>query len=151
MLGNGTDLVLEPGHLTLDDLRMIYEGEHKLSLDPTCRDVVEAAAAAVKHIVDENKTAYGINTGFGRLAQEVIPADKLEDLQRNLVLSHSTGVGPLLGDNIVRLIMVMKAASLARGFSGVRFEVIDALLTFIGHEIYPCIPAKGSVGASGDQ
>lgn len=150
MTANSKAVILEPGHLTLDELRMIYEGGHKLSLDPACRDAVEAGAAAVRNIVDKNKTVYGINTGFGRLAQAVIPKDKLEALQRNLVLSHSTGVGPLLQDNIVRLVMAMKAASLARGFSGVRMEVISALMDFLDHGIYPCIPAKGSVGASGD-
>lgn len=143
-------LILSPGHLTLDELRMIYEGGSTLSLDPACHDAVDDGAAAVQEIVDKNKTVYGINTGFGRLAQEVIPQDKLEALQKNLVLSHSTGVGPLLSDNIVRLVMAMKAASLARGFSGVRMSVIEALMTFLEHEIYPCIPAKGSVGASGD-
>ncbi|MCF8467772.1 MAG: histidine ammonia-lyase [Sneathiella sp.] len=145
-----TLMTVTPGHLSFDDLRRIYEGPVKFALDPTCRDSIDASAAAIQAILEQGKTVYGINTGFGRLAQEVIPTDRLVDLQRNLVLSHSTGVGPLLGDNIVRLIMVMKAASLARGFSGVRFDVIDALLTFLDHEIYPCIPAKGSVGASGD-
>ncbi|MFC4273240.1 histidine ammonia-lyase [Sneathiella chungangensis] len=150
MTANSKAVILEPGHLTLDELRMIYEGGRKLSLDPACRDAVEAGAAAVRNIVDKNKTVYGVNTGFGRLAQAVIPKDKLEALQRNLVLSHSTGVGPLLQDNIVRLVMAMKTASLARGFSGVRMEVINALMEFLDHGIYPCIPAKGSVGASGD-
>ncbi|MZR31870.1 histidine ammonia-lyase [Sneathiella litorea] len=147
---HSTNIILSPGHLTLDELRLIYEGERKLTLDPACRDVVDAGAAAVQKIVEDDRTVYGINTGFGRLAQEIIPQDKLEALQKNLVLSHSTGVGPLLNDNIVRLIMAMKAASLARGFSGVRMSVIDALMTFLEYKIYPCIPAKGSVGASGD-
>ncbi|WP_373089230.1 histidine ammonia-lyase [Sneathiella sp.] len=145
-----TPLTVMPGHMSLDDLRRVYQGPVKLALDPSCLDNIDAGAASIQAIVESGKTVYGINTGFGRLAQEVIPRDKLEDLQRNLVLSHSTGIGPLLDDNIVRLILVMKAASLARGFSGVRAVVIEALLNFIDHEIYPCIPAKGSVGASGD-
>ncbi|WP_339630166.1 histidine ammonia-lyase [uncultured Sneathiella sp.] len=143
-------LTLAPGHMTLDNLRAIFEGGVKIELDPACRDMVDDSAEVVQTILKEGRTVYGINTGFGRLAQEVIPADKLEQLQRNLVLSHSTGTGTLLGDDIVRLVMAMKAASLARGFSGVRMVVIDALMTFLDHEIYPCIPAKGSVGASGD-
>ncbi|MAZ02451.1 MAG: histidine ammonia-lyase [Sneathiella sp.] len=145
-----TNLVLSPGHLTLDELRLIYQGERHLTLDPACRDTVAEGAAAVQKIVDEDRTVYGINTGFGRLAQEIIPKRDLQALQKNLVLSHSTGTGPLLKDDIVRLVMAMKAASLARGFSGVRMTVIDALMTFLEHKIYPCIPAKGSVGASGD-
>jgi histidine ammonia-lyase len=138
------------GELRLEDLRTVYREPVSLKLNPKCWPFVESSAATVQSIIDQNKTVYGINTGFGRLAQEVIPADRLTDLQRNLVLSHSTGVGPLLDDNIVRLILVMKAASLARGFSGVRQVVIEAIISLIEQEIYPCIPAKGSVGASGD-
>ncbi|MCR9214001.1 MAG: histidine ammonia-lyase [Proteobacteria bacterium] len=144
------DLQIQPGQIPLSDIRKIYEGAVRVSLDPSCWEGVTASAATVQNIIDENRTVYGINTGFGRLAQEVIPADQLHKLQENLVLSHSTGVGPLLDDRIVRLILVLKAASLARGFSGVTPAVIEALLGLIEHEIYPCIPAKGSVGASGD-
>ncbi|TNE34000.1 MAG: histidine ammonia-lyase [Alphaproteobacteria bacterium] len=143
-------LTIIPGHMELDELRLIYEGRVDFNLDPSCRENVAAGAATVQDILDRKKTVYGINTGFGRLAQQVIPEDRLTELQKNLVLSHATGVGPLLNDNVVRLILTMKAASLARGFSGVRMEVIEALLAFLAHDVYPCIPGKGSVGASGD-
>jgi histidine ammonia-lyase len=93
---------------------------------------------------------YGINTGFGKLAQTHIPDDQLELLQKNLVLSHSVGVGRLLGDETLRLTMMLKVASLARGYSGVRPELVDALLALLNAEVYPCVPSKGSVGASGD-
>ncbi|GLQ06600.1 histidine ammonia-lyase [Sneathiella chinensis] len=139
-----------PGHLGLDDLRHIYAGPVKFSLDPSCWDKVEASAATVQKIIDEDRIVYGINTGFGRLAQEVIPSDQLELLQKNLVMSHSTGTGPLLEDRVVRLVIATKAASLARGFSGVRPLVIKALIALLDNNIYPAIPAKGSVGASGD-
>ena len=109
-------LTLAPGHMTLDNLRAIFEGGVKIELDPACRDMVDDSAEVVQTILKEGRTVYGINTGFGRLAQEVIPADKLEQLQRNLVLSHSTGTGTLLGDDIVRLVMAMKAASWHAGF-----------------------------------
>jgi histidine ammonia-lyase len=104
----------------------------------------------VARIVAEGKPVYGINTGFGKLAQTHIAADQLELLQRNLVLSHSVGVGPLLPDAVVRLTMLLKVASLARGYSGVRPEVVDALVALLNAGIHPCIPSKGSVGASGD-
>ncbi|MEQ4541189.1 MAG: histidine ammonia-lyase, partial [Billgrantia sp.] len=96
------------------------------------------------------RTVYGINTGFGLLAQTRIDHDNLEELQRSLVLSHATGVGEPMEDALVRLIMVLKVNSLARGFSGIRREVLDALLALVNAEVYPHIPLKGSVGASGD-
>ncbi|MEH6527199.1 MAG: aromatic amino acid lyase, partial [Sneathiella sp.] len=102
-------LNIKAGHLSLTDLRTIYEGPVNLELDPECWPAVAKSADAVQSIVDQNKTVYGINTGFGRLAQEVIPTENLKDLQKNLVLSHSTGIGPNLPDSIVRLILAMKA------------------------------------------
>ncbi len=111
---------------------------------------VRAAQATVQDIIDADAVVYGINTGFGKLAQSRIPHDKLAELQRNLVLSHSVGTGPDLAADTVRLILAMKAISLARGHSGVRPAVIEALLALANHGVTPCIPAKGSVGASGD-
>ena len=93
---------------------------------------------------------YGINTGFGLLAQTSIPREQLATLQRNLILSHSTGVGTLLGDEVVKLILVLKIIGLCRGHSGTRLKVIEALIALVEHKVFPCIPSKGSVGASGD-
>ncbi|NYS35004.1 aromatic amino acid lyase, partial [Streptococcus danieliae] len=112
--------------------------------------VIEASAAAVQAIVAKGDAAYGINTGFGLLAQTRIPDEKLEQLQRNLILSHSVGTGELLSDAVVRLIMLMKIGSLARGYSGVRPLIVDTLIALYNAGIMPAIPAKGSVGASGD-
>jgi histidine ammonia-lyase len=112
--------------------------------------VIEASAAAVQAIVAKGDAAYGINTGFGLLAKTRIPDDKLEQLQRNLILSHSVGTGELVSDAVCRLIMLMKIGSLARGFSGVRPLIIDTLIAMYNAGIMPAIPAKGSVGASGD-
>src|SRR5690606_15741486 len=95
-------------------------------------------------------TVYGVNTGFGSLAQTRIDDHDLEELQRRLVLSHAAGTGPLLDDGTVRLILLLKVNSLARGHSGVRREVIEALLALLNGGALPCIPAKGSVSASGD-
>ncbi len=98
--------------------------------------------ACVEKIVNEGRTAYGINTGFGLLASTKIAPEDLEKLQRSLVLSHAAGVGEALDDAMVRLIILLKANSLARGFSGIRRKVIDALLALINAEVYPHIPLK---------
>ncbi|MGZ5572665.1 MAG: histidine ammonia-lyase [Usitatibacter sp.] len=141
---------LVPGRLTLAELHAFCRSREPLALGYDTRQQLAAGAQAVARIVAEGRPVYGINTGFGKLAQTHIPADQLELLQRNLVLSHSVGVGPLLSDEMVRLTMLLKVASLARGYSGVRAEVVDAMVALLNAEVYPCIPSKGSVGASGD-
>lgn len=144
------ELLLQPGKLTLADLRQAYHQPIKVKLDESASAAINASVACVEKIVNEGRTAYGINTGFGLLASTKIAPEDLEKLQRSLVLSHAAGVGEPLDDAMVRLIMLLKANSLARGFSGIRREVIDALLALINAEVYPHIPLKGSVGASGD-
>ena len=141
---------VDPSRLTLAELNRIAASEAPLVLIPNCRAAVEAAAKTVADIVAGGETVYGVNTGFGKLAQTRIDDDRLEELQRNLVLSHATGTGPLLGDRAVRLTMILKVLSLARGHSGVRWQIIESLQALIAHGVHPCIPAKGSVGASGD-
>jgi len=141
---------LVPGELTLDSLEAFAASDEPAMLDAAARKRLDEGAAAVRRIVERGEPAYGINTGFGKLAHTHIAPDQLELLQRNLVLSHSVGVGPLLDDSTVRLILLLKVASLARGYSGVRAEVVDALLRLLAARVYPCIPSKGSVGASGD-
>ena len=145
-----TVLKLTPGQLKLADLRYIYQNPVHITLDPACFGGIQASVDCVQKILDENRTAYGINTGFGQLAQTRIVHEDLENLQRSLVLSHSAGIGQPLSDDLVRLIMVLKVNALARGFSGIRLSVINALIALINAEIYPHIPLKGSVGASGD-
>jgi histidine ammonia-lyase len=141
---------LTPGQVDLPMLRKIYQGNVILALADEARSAVIAAQQTVQLILEEQRVVYGINTGFGKLAQTHIPADRLAELQRNLVLSHSVGVGELLPDNVTRLVMATKIMSLARGYSGIRLEVIDALITLFNAGVMPCIPEKGSVGASGD-
>ena len=136
--------------LTLRSLRSIAREAPPLALDPACVAAVRASLSAVQRIVASGKPAYGINTGFGRLSQTRIPAEELEQLQANIVLSHAAGTGPLLDDATVRLVLALKAAALAAGYSGVRPELIELLLALYNRGIYPCIPSKGSVGASGD-
>lgn len=143
-------LTINPGKFTRSELRAIYEHQPTLTLNPDCLDQIEQSNRVIGNIIDNHRTVYGVNTGFGLLARTSIPQKDLTSLQRNLLLSHSTGTGNLLDDGSVALIMALKAGSLARGFSGVRMEVIESLLALYNANVYPCIPEKGSVGASGD-
>ena len=143
-------LVLRPGHVSLAELRRLSAGGVLLTLDPAALAGMLAAQATVQTIVDEDQVVYGINTGFGKLASTKIAHDHLADLQRNLVLSHSVGTGEPLPDPVVRMVLATKAVSLARGHSGVRPALVDALLALANADVLPVIPAKGSVGASGD-
>ncbi|EYU15212.1 histidine ammonia-lyase [Photorhabdus aegyptia] len=143
-------LTIYPGKLTLDELRQVYLQPVKITLDSQIFPAIEHSVECVNAILAENRTAYGINTGFGLLASTRIEKDDLEKLQRSLVVSHAAGVGEALDDNMTRLIMVLKINSLSRGYSGIRLAVIQALIALVNAEIYPHIPCKGSVGASGD-
>ena len=139
-----------PGKLTLPILRQARDGHHRFELEDSAWDEVRASAVTVERIVARGAPTYGINTGFGKLANTHIPTDQLEALQRNLVLSHSAGVGKPFTDEVVRLILILKIASLGRGRSGVRPIIIESLLRLLNADVYPLIPSKGSVGASGD-
>ncbi|WP_251359534.1 histidine ammonia-lyase [Kangiella sp. TOML190] len=141
---------LTPGELSLADCRAIYQAPVSIELNADFYPVIDRAAKTVADVIDNNQTVYGINTGFGLLASTRIPKEKLELLQKSLVLSHAAGVGDLLDDNIVRLLMVLKLSSLSQGHSGVKRETVDALISLVNRQVYPCIPEKGSVGASGD-
>jgi len=143
-------LTLSPGSLTLTQLRSVWRHPVTLSLDESAHAAINDSVACVEAMVAEGRTAYGINTGFGLLAQTRIATHDLENLQRSLVLSHAAGVGQPLDDEIVRLMMVLKINSLARGFSGIRLRVIQALMALVNAQVCPWIPTKGSVGASGD-
>lgn len=143
-------MVRRAGKFSLADLRHIYEQPTNLALDTGDAARIGAARQTVTDLIDRGDTAYGINTGFGLMANTRIKAEDVEKLQENLVLSHATGIGVPLSDGVVRLVLALKATSLAQGHSGIRAEVIDALLAMLRHEVYPLIPAKGSVGASGD-
>jgi histidine ammonia-lyase len=136
--------------LNLPELRQIARDAARLELDAACLPALRAGFESVERIVASGKPAYGINTGFGRLSQTRIPAEELEQLQANIVLSHAAGTGPLLDDAAVRLILALKVSSLASGHSGARPLLVERLLELYNRGIYPCIPAKGSVGASGD-
>ena len=143
-------LTLVPGKTRLDDLRRVYRERLALALDPVCRAEVDAAAQIVAAAAAGDAAVYGINTGFGKLANTRIPSAQTSLLQRNLVLSHCCGVGEPLAAPVVRLVIVLKLLSLGRGASGVRWLVIERLQELLRLDLLPVIPSQGSVGASGD-
>src|ERR1700761_2521275 len=138
------------GELTLAMLHDIYRQPTSLTVAARDRQRICQAHGWVRTIVAGGEAAYGINTGFGLLAQTRIATDKLSALQSNLLLSHAAGVGAPLSDQVVRLILALKINALARGHSGVSEQLIDALCALLQSQIYPLIPSQGSVGASGD-
>ena len=139
-----------PGELSLAILRAAYLAPFAPKLARGWLERVATSAATVNAIVERGEPAYGINTGFGKLAQTQIPREALADLQRNLILSHCVGVGEPLSAPIVRLVLLLKIASLARGASGVRAITVRALTKLLDADALPVIPSQGSVGASGD-
>jgi histidine ammonia-lyase len=141
---------LTPSGLSLTDLRHLYDGTDPIRLDPPAWRNVELSFAAVGAVLASGRATYGVNTGFGSLASQRIPAESVQALQRNLVLSHAAGVGPLLDDRLVRLVMILKVNALAQGYSGVQRKTVELLIECVNRGILPCIPAQGSVGASGD-
>ncbi len=143
-------ITIRDGVLTLAEIKAVLRAPVQIEFDNDCLNRIRAAEDSVKKIIETGQSVYGINTGFGSLAQTLIPPEKLEKLQRNLVLSHAAGTGPILDDGIVRLILVLKINSLARGLSGISMKTMEYLQALIHADVLPCIPAKGSVGASGD-
>jgi histidine ammonia-lyase len=140
---------LNPQDISLACLRELWSGA-EASLDEAAMQRVAAAAASVDRIVAGGETVYGVNTGFGLLANTRIAPERLAELQTNLILSHSAGLGDPLPRRIVRLMIVLKLLGLGRGHSGVRAIVIDALQRLLDADAMPVIPSQGSVGASGD-
>lgn len=143
-------LRIAPGKTSLSLWRRILEGSGRIALADEAWAAIERSRAVLEKALAEGRTLYGVNTGFGKLAQTRIPESELKYLQRNLVLSHAAGVGERLPDDIVRLTIALKIASLARGYSGVRRVVVERLVALLNADVLPEIPSQGSVGASGD-
>ena len=137
------------GNLILDEVIAVARGQ-KVVLDPAVLPRIERSRAAVEKLIEKGEIVYGITTGFGRFKDVPIDPDQTRELQRNLVRSHAVGVGPRLSEDIVRVMMLIRANTLALGFSGVRPAVIELLIGMLNNDIYPQIPSQGSLGASGD-
>jgi histidine ammonia-lyase len=143
-------LELDGQNLSLAQVFAVARGQEQVSLSPAARARVERARTVVEQIVDEGRTVYGINTGFGKLSDVHIEKSQLRELQLNLVRSHSCGVGPPLSEAEARAMLLLRANVLAEGFSGCRPILIETLIAMLARQVTPVIPEKGSVGASGD-
>ena len=141
---------LDGSTLTLEALERIARQGERVALATAAAASVDAARAVVDEHASRGQPVYGINTGFGALADVAIPADQLAALQLNLLRSHAAGVGEPLGPHVVRALMVLRANVLAKGYSGIRRSTLEALIAMLNADVHPVVPSRGSVGASGD-
>ncbi|MCS6849755.1 MAG: aromatic amino acid lyase, partial [Gemmataceae bacterium] len=151
MKGRASSLELSGTGLTLDDAARILRGQvERLTLAPTARKRVEQARRCLEQQLAAGQTIYGVNTGFGKLANQRIGSEEVLALQENLLRSHAVGMGPLMSVGASRLALALRIQALARGHSGVTVALIDQLLELYNRGVVPAIPEQGSVGASGD-
>ncbi len=143
-------LALDGAGLSLVDVRRVAVDHQPVALTPESRVAMARSRAYVEKLLEEDRVVYGVTTGFGYFKNRRIPQDAVEALQHNLLRSHAAGVGPALPTDAVRAMLLLRANALAKGFSGIRPEVVDLLVELINRRVHPQIPAQGSVGASGD-
>ncbi|MEJ2052777.1 MAG: histidine ammonia-lyase [Calditrichaceae bacterium] len=143
-------LVIDENDLTLTDIEFFLEHNPPVKISESVIRNIERSREIITGIVESGKTVYGVNTGFGKFSNVKITRDKVEDLQRRLVLSHAAGVGDPAPEPLVRLMMLLKIKNLSQGYSGIRYSTVQLLLDMLNNNITPLVPAKGSVGASGD-
>jgi len=136
--------------LTIDQVVRVARHKEKVEISSQNKQLVERSAAVVDSFIKQNKVVYGITTGFGSFANTIIPRKHVKELQKNLLMSHSTGTEPYIEDEQVRAMMLLRLNALIKGFSGIRWETLQRLLFFLNNDILPLVPQKGSVGASGD-
>ena len=146
-------IAIDGESLTMEQVAAVARGvpgSPRVELSATARIKVKRSAGAVESLLKRGQIAYGITTGFGAFKDRVIPLDQVERLQRNIVLSHAVGVGEPFYQAMTRAIMLIRASTLSRGYSGVRPETLELLLELLNRGVHPVIPEKGSLGASGD-
>ena len=143
-------IVIDGASLTLDALEAVADVRRPVALGRDARAAVLRARAVVDQVVHRDQVVYGVTTGFGNFADVVIPHDKLRELQLNLVRSHAAGVGAPLTEADTRALMLLRANVLAKGFSGIRLETLELLVSMLNRGVHPIVPSQGSVGASGD-
>jgi len=143
-------LILDGSPLTIDEVVAVARGRRSVSVDPSVRQSLDSTRSKLDALTTDGNAYYGINTGFGSLARTRIDSDKLRELQGNLIRSHAAGVGEPLEEGVVRGMMLLLAASLSRGYSGVRPIVVETIVAWLNAELTPVVPSLGSVGASGD-
>lgn len=143
-------LLVDCAALSVEDVVSVARRDRKVKLGDRARHAMQESRQVVERIAAASDVVYGVTTGFGRFANRVIPPDALEQLQRNLILSHSVGVGPPLPRDVVRAMMLLRIVALARGYSGIRPSTVQMLVEMLNGGVEPVVPSKGSVGASGD-
>src|SRR3990172_8939240 len=143
-------ITIDGTSLTLQQLELVAREDAHVVLASEALERIRASRKVIEEILESDRVVYGVNTGFGKLSEVKIPADHLDELQLNLIRSHAAGVGEPFPESVTRAIMLLRANVLAKGNSGVRLEVVQLLLDMLNQRIHPIIPAKGSVGASGD-
>ena len=139
-------IVLNGSDLTLDQLVAVTRGGATVELSDDAKERIKASRRIVDKFVEEERVVYGVTTGFGKFAEVIIPEDETKELQKNLIMSHSCGVGNPLPEDVARGIMVLRANNLAKGFSGIRLETTETILKMLNAGITPIIPEKGSLG-----
>jgi len=143
-------LLIDGDSLTLYKVEEFIDSNQKIALTKTAELKIKKARKLIDEWVENDKIIYGVTTGFGEFANIKISKDKIEQLQRNLILSHSAGVGELLPPFIIKTMMLLRVNALAKGHSGIRLETLKLLIELINNNIIPAIPSQGSVGSSGD-
>ncbi|HEU24390.1 MAG: histidine ammonia-lyase [Mesoaciditoga sp.] len=136
--------------ITLEDVANVAKRKMKIEISPKAAERINGSRKNVEKLLHSDKAMYGINTGFGGLATVKISKEEIDDLQSNLVRSHSVGVGPILDEESTRAMMLLRAFSLSRGYSGVKLETVNQIVEFLNRDIIPVVPSQGSVGSSGD-
>jgi histidine ammonia-lyase len=143
-------VMLDGMHLTLEEVQEVAQGRARVKISPAVRKKMERSRNFIEMALGREEKIYGVTTGFGLLSDQVIDRSQIEELQRNLIRSHSVGVGPLFDEVTTRAIMLLRGNVLAMGYSGVRVEVLSRLVAMMNKRVHPLIPEQGSVGASGD-
>ena len=143
-------IVLDGNSLTLDDVVAVARQNVKVTIAPEAEEAVIESRKIIDNIVKEKRVVYGVNTGFGSLCNVSISAEDTEQLQENLIRTHSSGYGDPLSEETVRAIMLIRVNSLVKGYSGIRLSTVKALMGMLNAGVHPFIPEKGSLGASGD-
>ncbi len=141
---------IDGNSLTIENVIKVTRNHEKVKINPNAIDKITKSQKYVEKILNNNEVVYGINTGVGELANKLISKSEISQMQKNIIRSHSTGVGEAFSEEIVRGIILLRANALAKGYSGVRLKLIEMLLNLLNEDIYPHIPSQGSVGASGD-
>lgn len=143
-------IVINGKDLTIEDVAKVARCHAEVEISKDAKEKIIASRKLVDKFVEEERVIYGITTGFGKFSEVHISKDMTKNLQKNLIMSHSCGVGELFDEDIVRAIILLRANSLSKGYSGARLETIETLVAMLNKGVTPCIPEKGSLGASGD-